>query len=693
MAKLIAYLIPLAPEIRNMINPLLLPFNTPFGVPPFSEIENEHYLPAIKEGIEIARAEVHEIIENQEAPTFENTILALEKNGEVLGNITSVLFNLNSAETSSEIQKIAQEASPLLTAFNNEIKQNAKLFGRIQAVYDKRADLSLNTEQRMLLDKTYKSFIRSGASLDGEKKKRFGEIAVELSTHGLKFGENVLAETNDFTLEVTDEKDLVGLPEDVKMRAKIEAGKRGKENTWVFTLHMPSYMPFMEYADNRELREKMFKAFSSKCFKGNDHDNQELVKRIVKLRHELAQLLGYDSYAQFVLEERMAKSPDQVRDFLIELLSKSKDKARSEVEELKEFMRELGADHKLQRWDWAYYSEKLRKKKYQLDDEMIKPYFKLENVIDGVFETAQKLYDIRFRSNPEIPVYHKDVLAYEVLDENEEVGSIFLADYFPRPGKREGAWMTSYRDEKKITDGRVIPIISIVCNFTPSTENSPSLLKFNEVLTLFHEFGHALHGMLADTNYESLSGTSVYWDFVELPSQIMENWCYERECLDLFARHYETNEPIPQEYIDRIKKSATYHEAYATLRQISFGLLDMAFHGEAKEIKDVGDLEREAMGETDLFPPVEGANMSVQFSHIFAGGYAAGYYSYKWAEVLDADAFALFKERGVFDKETARSFKENILSKGGTEPPMELYKRFRGKEPSVDALLERAGLK
>ncbi|MCP4457550.1 MAG: M3 family metallopeptidase [Cytophagales bacterium] len=675
-----------------MSNPLLMPFSTPFEVPPFGEIQNEHYLPAIQQSIDMARAEILGIANATEPATFENTIEALEKSGEVMGRATSILFNLNSAETSEEMQKITQEASPILTAFNNEIQQNARLFARIKAVYDVMDSLGLNAEQSMLLEKTYKGFIRSGAGLNDGDKKRFKEVAMELSTLGLKFGENVLAETNEYELVIEDENDLKGLPGDLTQRAAMLAAEKGKLGQWIFTLQAPSYIPFMEYADNRALREKMFRAYMSKALKDGDRDNKEIVKKLVTLRKELAGLLGYNTYADFVLEERMAMRPANVKDFLQDLLEKAKHKAEDEVEEIKAYMKELGVEHELQRWDWGYYSEKLRKKKYDLDDELTKPYFQLEKVIDGVFQTAEKLYGISFKENSNIPVYHEEVKAYEVTDEAGEKMAIFWADFFPRKGKRGGAWMTSFRDQENPDGKRVIPQVSIVCNFTPSSADQPSLLKFDEVLTLFHEFGHALHGMLANTRYGSLSGTSVYWDFVELPSQIFENWCYEKECLDLFAKHYETGESIPEEYIDRIRKASTYHEAYATMRQLSFGFLDMAFHDRENADIDVVDLEREALAPIDLFPKIEGTNMSVQFSHIFAGGYAAGYYSYKWAEVLDADAFALFKERGVFDKETANSFKENILSRGGTEPPMELYKRFRGQEPTVDALLERAGL-
>jgi peptidyl-dipeptidase Dcp len=464
----------------------------------------------------------------------------------------------------------------------------------------------------------------------------------------------------------------------------------------LITLQAPSYIPFMEHADNRELRERLYKAYMTKAFKGDEQDNQQLIQKIVSLRQELAALLGYDTYADYVLEQRMAGSSQRVEEFLNDLLGRAIGPAKKEVEELKNFMKSLGVDHELERWDWAYYSEKLRKKKYDLDDELTKPYFKLENVIDGVFQTAQKLYQLSFKTNDQLPVYHADVKAYEVYDGSGKLKSIFYADFFPREGKRPGAWMTSFRDQQRMGAEEVIPVISIVCNFTPSSEDRPSLLTFDEVTTLFHEFGHALHGMLSDVTYPSLSGTSVYWDFVELPSQIFENWCYEPECLSLFARHYETGEVIPKAYIDRIKAAATYHEAYATVRQLSFGLLDMNYHSLKEDtlgtLEDIAAFEKDAMDQTELFPSVEGTNMSVQFSHIFAGGYAAGYYSYKWAEVLDADAFELFKEKGVFDARTAAAFKEYVLSKGGTDDPSVLYKKFRGKDPDPNALLKRAGL-
>ncbi len=679
-----------------MSNPLLEPFNTPFDIPPFAKIKNEHFMPGIRTAIEMAENEIRTITDNKEEATFENTIEALEFSGECLDRIANILFNLNSAETSDELQKIAQQASPLLAGFDAEVKQNKELFERIVSVHDKMESLPLDHEQVMLLEKTYKSFVRSGASLGEKDKKRFKEISVELSKLNLTFGENVLAETNDYELIIENESDLKGLPPDVVHRAAELAKEKGNTGKWIFTLQAPSYIPFMEYADNRFLREKFHKAYMTRAFRGDDRDNREIIRKILDLRNEKASLLGFDSFAEYVLEERMAKSPGAVLEFLDDLLFKAMPKAREEVEELQQFMRELGVDHELQRWDWAYYSEKLRKAKFDFDDEILKPYFQLENVIDGVFATAGKLYGLEFEENKAIPGYHEDVKRYEAKDESGNVIAILLADFFPRKGKRPGAWMTSFRSQKKEDGKRIVPQVSIVCNFTPSSPENPSLLKFDEVKTLFHEFGHALHGMLANTQYASLSGTSVYWDFVELPSQIFENWCYEKECLDLFAKHYKTGKLIPETYIEKLRASATYHEAYATVRQLGFGLLDMAYHHPDsttdENIGDIGSFEEKVLARTNLFPKVEGTNMSTQFGHIFAGGYAAGYYSYKWAEVLDADAFELFKEKGIFNKEVAGSFRENILSRGGTRHPLDLYIKFRGKPATADALLRRAGL-
>lgn len=676
-------------------NPLLQPFNTPFGVPPFAQIQLDHYQSGIEQLIEKSRGEIQLIAENTEVPSFENTIVALERSGRDLDQAAEIFFNLNSAETSDKMQALANEISPLLTEYGNEIMQNEQLFARVKSVYDNQEGLNLDKEDHMLLRKTYLGFVRSGANLNEADKKKYRELSNALAMASLKFGENVLAETNGYELILENEEDLAGLPDGAIDAAALAAEEKGHSGMWLFTLHAPSFLPFMEYVENRELREKMYKAYMSKAFKGDDLDNQDIVKQVVRLRYEIAQLLGYNNYADYVLEERMAEKPQKVKDFLNDLLEKALPKAKEEVGELKAYVKKLGDDIELERWDWAFYSQKLKNEKYQLDDEMLRPYFQMEKAVDGIFQVAKKLYGLTFKKNDSIPVYHKDVQAYEVEDESGKHISVFYADFFPRPGKRGGAWMTSYRGQwKNETDHR--PVVSIVCNFTPPSATKPSLLTYNEVETLFHEFGHALHGMLADGKYSSLSGTSVYWDFVELPSQILENWLMEKECLDLFASHYQTGESIPENLIEKIKASSNYHEAYQTLRQISFGLMDMAWHSLTKDNIDVADVaafEQAAMKQTDLFNPIAGVCMSTQFSHIFQGGYAAGYYSYKWAEVLDADAFSVFKEKGLFDPATAKSFKENILSKGGSEHPMELYKKFRGQEPTVDALLERSGLR
>ncbi|PHK17098.1 peptidase M3, partial [Nostoc linckia z15] len=547
-------------------------------------------------------------------------------------------------------------------------------------------------EQATLLEKKYKSFARNGANLPEEKKTRLREIDKQLSKLSLEFGENVLAETNAYQLHITDEADLSGLPEGAVEAARELAAAQEKEG-WIFTLDHPSYLPFMTYADNRDLRKKLALAFGAKAYQGNEYDNREIVKDIVKLRHERANLLGYGSHADFVLEERMAGSPQKVKEFLKDLLEKAKPAAEKEFTQLTGFAEELDGIDQLQKWDGAYYSEKLKQKLFNLDDEKLKPYFQLEKVLNGAFTIAEKLYGLSFKEVNDIDKYHPDVQTFEVVDEGGNLTAVFYADFFPRKGKRNGAWMTSFKPQY-IKDGiNERPHVSIVCNFTKPTATKPSLLTFNEVTTLFHEFGHALHGMLANTNYPTLSGTSVYWDFVELPSQVMENWCYEPEALELFAHHYQTGDMIPMEYIEKIKESASFQEGMATLRQLSFGLLDMGYHSmDPAGITDVKIFEMEQFASTQLYPDVPENVMSTAFSHIFQGGYASGYYSYKWAEVLDADAFEFFQQNGIFDKETAAKFKENILSKGGTEHPMLLYKRFRGQEPKPDALLKRAGL-
>ena len=670
-----------------MNNPLLEPFNQA----PFSKIKNEHFKPAFLQAIEDTKKEIDDIVNNPEPPTFENTLEALDFSGQQLDRISSIFFNLNSAETNEEIQKIAQEVSPILSEFSNDITLNEGLFARVKTVYEQRDSLDLTTEQQTLLEKKYKNFSRNGANLKEENKKRLREIDAELSKLKLIFGENVLAETNKYEMLLTDEEDVDGLPEGTKEVAAQLAESKGKEG-WMITLDYPSYIPFMKYAKNRKLRKELSMAFGSKGFHNDELDNQENVKRIVNLRHERANLLGYKTHADFVLEERMAETPEKVKDFLNELLEKAKPAAEREFTELEAYAKELDNIDRLEKWDSAYYSEKLKQKLFNLDDEKLKPYFKLENVINGVFKVAEKLFGLTFKEVDNVDKYHPEVKTFEVYD-NDEFISLFYADFHPRPGKRGGAWMTSYKPQYILNGENSRPHISNVCNFTKPTSSKPSLLTFNEVTTLFHEFGHGLHGMLANTNYPSLSGTSVYWDFVELPSQVMENWCYEKEALELFAHHYETGELIPMELVAKIKESATFQEGMATVRQLSFGLLDMAWHGKAPlGIKDVKAYEEEAFESTNLFPETAETCMSTSFSHIFQGGYSSGYYSYKWAEVLDADAFAYFKENGVFSKMVADKFKEHVLSKGGTENPMDLYKKFRGAEPKIDALLERAGL-
>ncbi|WP_026966161.1 M3 family metallopeptidase [Algoriphagus terrigena] len=675
-----------------MTNPLLADFATPFDTAPFQLIQPEHYLPAVTEAIQLAKADI-EKIKAEPLPTFENTIEALDRSGKKLGVISAIFFNLNSAETNDEIQKLAREISPLLTAHSNDILLDQELFQRVAHVFEEKDSLSISAEQTTLLEKTYKSFVRNGAKLSTEDAAKLREIDRRLGQSSLKFGENVLAETNKYVHFVDNEQELDGLPDGIKEAAAQIAEEKGQSGKWAFTLDYPSYVPAMTYAKNRELREKLYLAYNTKSAKGDELDNQGTIKELLRLRHERANLLGYASHADFVLEERMAKSPKAVMDFLESFLQKAKPKAEVDVQEVADYAKKTDGLENLERWDFGYYSELLKKEKYALDDELLRPYFQLEKVIDGVFQTAEKLFGITFVPNSDIPVYHPEVSAYEVKDRDGDHLAVFYADFFPRTGKRNGAWMTSYRGQNVQNGEDHRPHVSIVCNFTKPTKSKPSLLTFNEVTTLFHEFGHALHGMLAKGTYESLSGTSVFWDFVELPSQIFENWCYEKECLDLFAKHYQTGETIPADLIEKIKNAANFQQGYMTLRQISFGLLDMAYHSSNPEsISDIAEFEEAVMKKTDLLPKVPRTLMSTSFSHIFQGGYSSGYYSYKWAEVLDADAFELFQEKGIFDQETARSFEKNVLSAGGSEHPSVLYRRFKGRDPKPDALLKRSGL-
>lgn len=674
------------------MNVLNTRFDTPYNTAPFSKIKTDAFLPAFKKAIESAKDEIDQIVQNEEAPTFENTIEALDYTGEQLDRISSIFFNLNAAETNDEIQKIAHEVSPLLTEFSNDVALNTTLFERVKSVYNTKASLSLSEEQKTLLDKKYKGFSRNGANLNPDQKETLRAIDKEQSQLQLTFGENILAETNRYELLITEVSDLEGLPEGAIEAAKQLAEEKDKKG-WLITLDYPSYIPFMTYAKNRALRKQLAIAFGQKGFQNDSLDNQDIVLKITQLRYQRAQLLGYETHAHFVLEERMAKTPETVRNFLEDLLEKAQPAAKKEFNELENFAKNLDNIDRLEKWDSAYYSEKLKQERFNFDDEQLKPYFKLENVIEGAFTVAQKLFGLQFIQTDIIDAYHKDVMTYKVEDSKQNLIAIFYADFFPRAGKRNGAWMTSYKSQciKNTVNER--PHVSIVCNFTKPTTTKPSLLTFNEVTTLFHEFGHALHGMLADTIYPSLSGTSVAWDFVELPSQIMENWCYEKEALALFAKHYKTGESIPMELINKIKAASTFQQGMQTLRQLSFGLLDMSWHGvDPTEINDVKQHETAAFLETQLFPDVLENCMSTAFAHIFQGGYSSGYYSYKWAEVLDADAFEYFKETNLFDPKITDDFKTHILSKGGTQDPLELYIKFRGQKPKAEALLRRSGL-
>ncbi len=672
-------------------NPLLEKSKFPHGAIDFPNIKTEHYIPALKETISRAKVVVEEI-KKTDKPTFENTIVKLESSDRDMNVVVSTFFNLHSAESSDELQAVAKDFSPMLTEYGNDVALDGELFSKIKQVYDNELD-KLKGEERELLVKTYKSFSRGGALLGDKDKEKLRALDNELSKLSLEFGDNVLAETNAYELVITDEKDLAGLPESAIEGARETAKEKGKDNAWVFTLHYPSYFPFMTYADNRKLREQMFMARATLAFNNEKYDNKPLVKKIANLRHERANLLGYKTHADFILEERMAQSSKTVMSFLDDLLTKAKPFAEKEIQEIKAYAKTLGADHEIMNWDYSYYFEKLKNEKFSVNTEMLRPYFKLENVINGVFTVAGKLYGLQFKKRDDIPVYHKDVMTYEVLDESGNYMSLFYADFFPRSGKRSGAWMTEYKGQYIENGVDQRPHVAIVCNFSKPTGNKPSLLTLDEVLTLFHEFGHALHGMLTKCKYQSLSGTNVYWDFVELPSQIFENWVYEKDCLDIFAKHHETGEPIPADIVAKIKASSNFHEGLATLRQLTFGMLDMAWHnGDPSTIEDVENFEKKITSKTRLFPEISGTASSTSFSHIFQGGYSAGYYSYKWAEVLDADAFEAFREQGIFSRTVGEKFKDSILSKGGSRHPMDLFKEFRGREPDSQALLKRAGL-
>lgn len=677
-------------------NPFFETYSTPHSTFPFNRIRTEHYEPAIREGISRQNAEIDAIIHNQAVPTFANTILAYEKSGELLHRVSSVFGNLLSAETNDDLQELAKIIMPLMSEHENNISLNEELFARIKAVYEQKDKESLNPEQAKLLEDMYNGFVRNGANLQGEDKDKYRELCRELSLLTLQFSENNLKETNDYRLVLTDKSQLAGLPESA-IDAAAETAREKEVEGWVFTLQAPSYSPFMTYADSRELRHELYMAYNTKCTHDNANNNLEIVKKIVNIHTEIAHLLGYDNFAEYNLKERMAQNSDAVYKLLNQLLDAYTPAALKEYAEVEELARrEQGNDFTVMPWDWSYYSHKLKDKKFNIDDEMLRPYFELGKVKEGVFGLATRLYGITFKKNPDIPVYHKDVDAYEVFDKDGKYLAVLYTDFHPRAGKRSGAWMTSYKDQwmDEKTGENSRPHISVVMNFTKPTQDKPALLTFGEVETFLHEFGHSLHGMFANSTYESLSGTNVYWDFVELPSQFMENFAIEKEFLHTFARHYQTGELIPDDLVQRIVDSSNFNVAYACLRQVSFSLLDMAWYTRNTPFEgDVKAYEKKAWEKTQILPVVEETCMSTQFSHIFAGGYSAGYYSYKWAEVLDADAFSLFKQKGIFNPEVAESFRENILSKGGTEHPMTLYKRFRGQEPTINALLIRNGIR
>ena len=677
----------------NRRNPFFAhPYETPHDTAPFDQIRLEDYEPAFMEGIRQDDELTDTIVNNPEPPTFDNTI-SFSVPDNLLGRVGNVFFNLLSAETNDDMDALAQKMSPILTEHANNVLLNERLFARVKAVYENH--LELTPEEQMLLEKSYDGFIRSGANLSPEDKEKFRAISKELGQLTLQFSQNNLKETNAFRLLLTDKQDLAGLPESAIEAAALAAKERNLEG-WLFTLHAPSYNPFMTYADNRELRKRMYMARNTICTHDNDCNNIDIVRRIVNLRRERAQLLGYPTFADFILQKRMAENSENVYKLLNDLLEAYLPTAREEVKAVEQKAKETeGEDFVLQPWDFGYYAHKLQLEKFNLDAEMLRPYFELSRVKEGVFGLATRLYGITFKENKDIPVYHPDVTAYEVFDKDGSYLAVLYTDFHPRKGKQSGAWMTSYKDQwidEDGTDHR--PHVSVTMNLTKPTESKPALLTLGEVETFLHEFGHALHGIFSRTRFESLSGTSVYWDFVELPSQIMENFAVERDFLNTFAKHYQTGEPLPDELIDRIVRSRNFNAAYACIRQVSFGLLDMAYYTMDQPFEgDVFEFERKAWAAAQLLPQPDGTCMSVQFGHIMSGGYAAGYYSYKWAEVLDADAFSLFKEKGIFSQDVAQRFRDHILSRGGTEPPMTLYKRFRGQAPTIDALLERNGIK
>jgi peptidyl-dipeptidase Dcp len=675
------------------MNPFFSEFNTPFGVPPFNLIKAEHYKPAFEEGFKQHKAEIEAIINNKEKPTFENTIVAFDQAGQLLTKVSNVFFNLTSANTNDTLDQIESEIGPILSKHYDEIYMNPKLFKRVNAVWEEKEKLNLNEEQLKLLEKIYKAFVRNGAKLNDKDKAKLSEINQEISKLTIKFGQNNLAEINEYKLVVEDKNQLKGLPEELIYAAAEEAKAAGMEGKWIFTLQNPSVMPFLQYAENRELREKIWTALKNKGNNNNKNDNKEIITKLVNLRLQKAKLLGYETYAHYVLEEQMAKKPENVYKLLTDLWEPALQVAKAEAKELQEMMKKDGIKDKLQPYDWRYYAEKVRKQKYNLDEQELKPYFSLNAVRDGIFMVCKNLYGITFKELTDIPKYHEDVIAYQVLEKDGSHIGVLYMDFHPRKSKKSGAWMTSFSDQKMVNGKRIAPVISIVCNFSKPTADAPALLTFDEVETFFHEFGHALHGLLSNVNYNQLAGTNVPTDFVELPSQIMENWAAEPAVLKMFAKHYKTGEVIPDALIEKMQNSAKYGQGFATTEYLAASLLDMEYHTLKEELSaDVNEFEKSTMEKYGLINEIIPRYRSTYFNHIFAGGYSAGYYSYIWSGVLDTDAFEAFKETSLFDPKTAESFRKNILEKGGSADPMELYKRFRGKEPSIEPLLRKRGL-
>ncbi len=674
-------------------NPFFQDYETSFGVPPFDQIKEHHYLPAFKTGFQQHQEEIEAIVDNSAPPTFSNTIEAFETSGELLGKVSNVFYNLTSANTNDNMQAIAKTVAPMHSKNRDDIYLNEALFDRIKAVYDKKEELDLSIEQAKLLDDTYKDFVRGGANLPADKKAEFREINKELSLLSLQFGENVLKENNKFEMVLEDEADLSGLPESVIATAAETAKERGYEGKWVFTLHKPSLIPFIQYSDKRELREKMFKGYIERGNYDDELDNKENLAKMASLRVKRANLLGYPTHAHFVLERNMAKEPKGVYDLLYKLWKPALKMAKKEAKDLQKMIYKDGHDFKLEAWDWWYYTEKLRKAKYDLDDEMLRPYFQLENVREGAFMLANELWGITFEKLDDMPVYHEDVNVFEVKEEDGKHIGIYYEDRHPRESKRGGAWMSSYRKQYRKNGENIPPVITNVCNFSKPTGDKPALLSLEETLTLFHEFGHALHGLLSDCQYEEISGTSVSRDFVELPSQIMENWALEPEMLKMYAKHYETGESIPDDLIKKIEKSSKFNQGFATVEYLAASFLDMDWHTLTDTtLQDVHAFEKASLDNIGLIPEIVVRYRSPYFRHVFSGGYSSGYYSYIWSEVLDSDAFEAFKETNLFDKKTAASFRKNILSKGGSEDPMTLYKKYRGRGPKIEPILKKRGL-